>query len=1427
MGAIVLAGAQNWSTSVFLFYALITLATTCAFASNGGTTLLVSFSGEVSVRNSSLTNWQKAEVGQVLPPGLTLKTQAVSHANILFPDGTQIKLAEDSELIIKAPKPLAKKAVSSTDLLLARGKLWGRAKSLPNQLSISTPTATASIRGTEWEVDATKENSSSVMVLSGQVELSNSIGSVVLGKNMRGTANPGAKPNATQINNARDRVQWISNYRPLPSLYLNPYFSDNFDSQYSEPDCELLLQETIGTVDPDLQGIVGLCAIDAMLVGKVKLVADLIASSNFSDSLLGLQMQADLSTLTGNYKAATQILETAMNRFGLVSGLNAQRAAIDLHFGNLNGVRQYLEGSDYEQVDTPLGHLVAGDYFFLEGDFSNSEKSYRKALENVSTKIEALIRLAKLNRSYGNSLRSESLLREALQLEPKNYLARAQNAELQLENAEYENAIKTFEQLLSEKPDDLLTLNALAEAYLAEKRPQDALKSIRKAGLVEPSSAMPNVTAGLIQHQNGNIQRSYDELLDATEKDPKDPMPMFLLSAISADEYRIGDAMHYSRAALERIPYLKSLDKVSTDRSGSSNIGNAYSKFGLEDFAKLYALDSYQPNWAGSQFFLAEREQNNFARSSLSLRGFINEPTTFGALKRRISLIDSANVSTEIIHDRSGKMEFSSDDVRLAVSGLVFSPMPISFFVQKTKGRANDDGYGKEFSNTVSSVTSAYSEFVTGSVVSDARMGSAWDREVSIAEKDINTFGIGFKPISRLNLFALHVRSKESSPSSRIYADSSEIIAPSAFLKSETNAIPLSISDALSIFPVIDERTQGRYVNKLFVSGFKYQITDSLTLLGKHTRSKNRADIKYQTTTICPLSTVTNQSVGVSLQNQLLPIAQEILFLNQFYSPGNRNSLPKSFWSLYEKAQLRGFRSECPLAALSDDNYQTDLTGYDVTSNSLRDYSLFIEKTGPNFDFSFGYEISKGRDITFWGTTGSDPNQYLEPVQSVVSQFESLPGIDFFCGVSPVQSPLCQTITVGNNPLFSKILSSQEFSEQIEFYGQDLYESEYVSTHVRYKMNDKAIINIALQGVANQADFFKRYKNSAVEYLYGGFSMYFPGADLSDIDGDTVSIQAPQESLNDPNGSGWKFGTSASILLKPNDRLYVNLAHTDQVKPNLNVTLAPVYLGFTPSLQYGVSADTRVSTNHVSSRFVFNDKVLLRMSLSESRIRPEKISDNSGWGGSYVTPSTKGYTEWLTSNVFDQMRSNELRGLGTTVGPYENQLCMNCRQNTKLEFAGNFIVSPNLSANLMYMHHQESDVVPMGASTFLSGALECLSSAVSEQKCEREGSDLFKAKAFPKHYFRSGVTWVPVANLELSLLVEHATRAETLSYRVNSVTDGTNLSLESVEKPDWTDAHAMLRWQSADKKFRIEASFNGIFSEKYPSTFLIRSSLNL
>ena len=109
--------------------------------------LLVSFNGDVGYRSTPAQKWQIAQDDQVLAAGSQIKTAAVSSANILFPDGTQIKLAESSELTIRAAKPRSKKALSSTDLLLSRGKLWGRAKDQPDQLSVSTPTATAAVRG--------------------------------------------------------------------------------------------------------------------------------------------------------------------------------------------------------------------------------------------------------------------------------------------------------------------------------------------------------------------------------------------------------------------------------------------------------------------------------------------------------------------------------------------------------------------------------------------------------------------------------------------------------------------------------------------------------------------------------------------------------------------------------------------------------------------------------------------------------------------------------------------------------------------------------------------------------------------------------------------------------------------------------------------------------------------------------------------------------------------------------------------------------------------------------------------------------------------------------------------------------------------------------------------------------------------------------
>ena len=1396
--------------------------------------LLVSFNGDVGYRSTPAQKWQIAQDDQVLAAGSQIKTAAVSSANILFPDGTQIKLAESSELTIRAAKPRSKKALSSTDLLLSRGKLWGRAKDQPDQLSVSTPTATAAVRGTEWEIDASAPDTSSVTVLNGEVELSNPQGSVVLNRDMRGTAKVGQKPSASRINRARDRVQWVSDYRSFPALYISQYAvpsSATASEEIADGRCQQLAtpadgQSSVARLSEALPSLQR-CALGAMLQGKTKRAFDLLQRyPMLASSWLGVQIQADLAAISGDYARVVNLFD----EFGQIPesrpDLSAQRAAIDLHFGYLDKLQEYLQSTAYNGGQSPLKNWVAGDYYSLQGDFNRAETAFKAGLDMDATRAGSLVRLAKLHRAYGNTLASEDFLGAALALNPDNHFARSQQAELQLAQSQYGVAIDAFETLLTEKPDDLLALNSLAEAYLAQNRLDAAMQSAKKAGVVEPASALPNLTAGLIRHQRGNLAGAYSELFDAVEKDPNDPMPLLLMSAISADEYRVDEAMGFSKIALEKIPYLKSLDKVSSDQNGSSNIGNAYSKFGLEDFAKLYALDSYQPSWAGSQFFLAEREADSFVRSSLSLKGFINEPTTFGASKRRISLMDRSNISTEITYDRSGESGIQSDDYRMAVSGLTFSPVPISFFMQKTKGGTSDDGYGEEFSDTFSSIGATYSQFITGETISDAKMGSAWQRQVSRADKDISTLGLGIKPTSRLSLFALYVKSKESSPSSRISPDPSKIGSANDYLAAEDFGSELTLSEALRIFPLVDETTEGRYLNKLFIAGFKYQVTDYLAVLGKHSRTSSSSDVSYQDTTICQLSTLTNQSVGLELQQNLLPIYQEIGFLNNFYSPQNPNARPASFWDLYNQALKRDFSSDCSLSAFTDKSLQTELAGYDRKLNTLRDYSLALELTRPSYDLSIAYERSKSRDRSDWGYTGTDSNHYLDSAQRLTSDYASLPGINFFCGVSPIQSPLCQTVLGTPNALFSQILGTENFSEQIAFHGQDAMQSEYANLNVKYKFSPKAVLDIALQGVKSEANFYKRYQDTAVDYLYGGFNMFFPGAELSNIDGDTVSIDAPQRSLTNPRGPGWRYKASASLLLKPRDGVYLNMGHTDYVKPNLNVTLAPVYLGFSANLPYRISSDDRVSTDRLGVTWVTSDDALYRLSFSQSKITSEKISDNSGWGGSYITPSTKGYTEWLTSDVFDQMRSNNLRSLNTVVGPFEDHLCINCRRNTQMEMAANFVITPEVSASFTYLHHWNSKVVALGSSGFLTGALECFDAVLSDAACEQPKEAVYEAQAFPRHYIKTGITWLPRANLEVSLLVEHASMTESVARGVASVTDSNQSSIVVSRSQAWTDAHAMLRWRSKNRQFKVEAMLNGMFSEKYPANFIVRSSFN-
>src|SRR5205085_7113448 len=99
---------------------------------------------------------------------------------------------------------------ATTTLRLEFGRAWSQAKRAPDGLQLETPSATAAIRGTSWELEVDALGTTTLAVLTGSVELFNALGSVTVAANEAAVAVVGRAPVRIVLSNPQDRVQWVN-----------------------------------------------------------------------------------------------------------------------------------------------------------------------------------------------------------------------------------------------------------------------------------------------------------------------------------------------------------------------------------------------------------------------------------------------------------------------------------------------------------------------------------------------------------------------------------------------------------------------------------------------------------------------------------------------------------------------------------------------------------------------------------------------------------------------------------------------------------------------------------------------------------------------------------------------------------------------------------------------------------------------------------------------------------------------------------------------------------------------------------------------------------------------------------------------------------------------------------------------------------------
>ena len=220
----------SWKAGIYLYLSLIVslIAIQPAIAEEAGE--IVSMLGTAEVLRAG--RWQAVSAGDRVFAGEVLRTGAGNRLAIQLANGSQVKLNANSRLELKQITPRVEGLVPTTTRLLQNilrifsGEMWIR--SIGEPLQIQTPAATATIRGTEFNLAVSPDDSARLAVLNGIVEFSNPQGSVVVEKGEQATAKPGEAPRKTVLINPLDAVQWslyypgIVSYRDYPLTTLAP-----------------------------------------------------------------------------------------------------------------------------------------------------------------------------------------------------------------------------------------------------------------------------------------------------------------------------------------------------------------------------------------------------------------------------------------------------------------------------------------------------------------------------------------------------------------------------------------------------------------------------------------------------------------------------------------------------------------------------------------------------------------------------------------------------------------------------------------------------------------------------------------------------------------------------------------------------------------------------------------------------------------------------------------------------------------------------------------------------------------------------------------------------------------------------------------------------------------------------------------------------
>ena len=566
---------------------------------------IVSLTGKGDYREAESADWRAARIKQPLEAGQFVRTtQPHSKMSLLLADQTQMTLEGVSFAQVKSPEAAPRRSI----IEFGQGKGRFQTKTPTKDFKVGTPTGLAAIRGTEWLVEVAPDGRSAFTVVEGEIEISNDLGALLVGPDEEGVLERGKPPSKRRLQNARERVQWVSAFNVDASRYP-------------------------GDRVPE--------AVAAIRAGEITSARDQLsrAIARGDAPAEAYFFAADIEMYFGRGREALAILDRAASRFPAdprVPGLTARAALFADDFARARTAASEATAKHPQNVES---RLAAGEVARLDGNYDAALVNFRSATLIAPGDWRGWHALGQLQSERSHPRSARWALGEADRIAPNNATVLSELGLVEANAYDLPRSRELLERALAARPDDFATWTALGYTRLRSGDPQGALDALLRATLLEPRQARAHIYLGIAYWQLGRFDDALKEMRTASVHDPKDPLPYQYTAMMQSDLMQPGEALAAARESIARLPFLKSLDPVATDLRGGANLGAPLAQMGLEAWALKNAQDSFDPMWAGSHLFLADRMAGKFMSNSELIQGFSTDPLAFGASNRFQSLL--------------------------------------------------------------------------------------------------------------------------------------------------------------------------------------------------------------------------------------------------------------------------------------------------------------------------------------------------------------------------------------------------------------------------------------------------------------------------------------------------------------------------------------------------------------------------------------------------------------------------------------------------------------------------------------------------------------------------------------------------------------------------------------------------------------------